>query len=121
VKTRFQTVTTAIAGAMLLGTVSIAGAMDLPANDYPTATRADYVFACMQTNGQDRVVLMKCSCSIDEIAQILPFDKYEFAETLMSVGLRGGENADWLIHSPQNKKKIDLLKQAQVEAEIICF
>ena len=33
------------------------------ANDYPTAARGDYVFACMQTNGQDRITLEKCSCS----------------------------------------------------------
>lgn len=101
--------------------VGAAGAVDLPTNDYPTAARADYVFGCMQSNGRNRDILIKCSCSIDEIAELLPFDKYETAETLISVGLKGGENADWLIHAPQNKKKIDLLKMAQVEAEILCF
>jgi len=111
----------AVAGLFVGLATGRVGAIELPANDYPTATRADYVFGCMQTNGRNREVLMRCSCSIDEIARILPFDKYETAETLMSVGLRGGENADWLIHSPQNKKKIDELKLAQVEAEILCF
>jgi hypothetical protein len=37
-------------------------------NDYPTAARADYVFACMKTNGDTRPALEKCSCSIDVIA-----------------------------------------------------
>src|SRR6516165_6101156 len=32
-------------------------------NDYPTAARADYVFACMKTNGETRPALEKCSCS----------------------------------------------------------
>ena len=41
-------------------------------NDYPTAARADYVFACMASNGQTRQTLEKCSCSIDQIATILP-------------------------------------------------
>ncbi len=112
---------TLLGGLLVCGSVVGVGAVDLPVNDYPTATRADYVFGCMESNGRNRDVLMKCSCSIDEIAKLLSFDDYETAETLMSVGLKGGENADWLLHSPQNKKQIDLLKMAQVEAEIICF
>jgi hypothetical protein len=47
-----------------------AGAAEL--NDYPTAARADYVFACMKTNGDTRQALEQCSCSIDVIASILP-------------------------------------------------
>jgi hypothetical protein len=50
-----------------------AGAAEL--NDYPTAARADYVFACMKTNGDTRQALEKCSCSIDVIASILPYDR----------------------------------------------
>jgi len=34
-------------------------------NDYPTATRADYVFGCMAANGNTREALLKCSCAID--------------------------------------------------------
>ena len=45
-------------------------------NDYPTEARADYVFACMATNGQTREALSRCSCSIDMIATILPYDDY---------------------------------------------
>ena len=45
------------------------GAAEL--NDYPTAARADYVFACMKTNGETRRALERCSCSIYVIASIL--------------------------------------------------
>ena len=45
-----------------------ASANDLPANDYPTVARADYVFGCMASNGQTRDALEKCSCSVDVIA-----------------------------------------------------
>jgi hypothetical protein len=30
-------------------------------NDYPTAARAEYVFACMATNGQTQDALTRCS------------------------------------------------------------
>ena len=57
------------------------GAAEL--NDYPTAARADYVFACMKTNGETRQALEQCSCSIDVIASILPYDRYVAAETVL--------------------------------------
>ena len=54
-------------------------------NDYPTNARADYVFVCMATNGQNREVLRKCACSIDTIATILPYEKYVEAETVLAL------------------------------------
>jgi len=95
-------------------------AQELPANDYPTTTRADYVYACMAVNGQNRENLEKCSCSIDEIAAILPYAEYEEAETLLSVGLRGGENVAWT-HAPEFQEKVKNLRRAQVEGELRCF
>jgi hypothetical protein len=111
-----------VAGLGLLGFAASAEelVLTLPPNDYPTIDRADYVFACMQTNGQTREILEKCSCSIDEIAALLPYSEYMEAETIMSVGMRGGDAAS-LFSSPQMLKKIHTLKLAQVEAELRCF
>ena len=41
-------------------------------NDYPTAARADYVLGCMAANGNTREALLKCSCAIDTISQMMP-------------------------------------------------
>jgi hypothetical protein len=111
----------ALSGALatLLGCVS-ASAAELPHNDYPTAARADYVFACLQVNGQTRENLFKCSCSIDVIAELLPYEKYEEAETVMSVVQRGGENVS-VLHSPMFQEKVKAMKRAQVEGELRCF
>ena len=45
-------------------------------NDYPTTARADYVFGCMKANGETQEILQKCSCSIDVIASLIPYDRY---------------------------------------------
>jgi hypothetical protein len=92
-----------------------------PANDYPTATRADYVFGCMQVNGQTRDALERCSCSIDVIASLLPHDQYEEAETVMRVRQRGGKNASMFLSMPAMRAKVEDLKRAQVEGELRCF
>jgi hypothetical protein len=109
--------------AVVLGLLLAAGGATAaePANDYPTVVRADYVFGCMQVNGQTREALEKCSCSIDAIASLLPFDKYEDAETIMRVRQRGGEKAAIFISNPGLKTKVDELRRAQVEAELRCF
>lgn len=89
-------------------------------NDYPTQARADYVFGCMQVNGQSPVELAKCSCSIDVIASIIPYEKYVEAETILSVRQRGGESTAPLF-APGMTAIVDDLKRAQVEGEIKCF
>lgn len=109
-----------LAAAIIPGLETKAWAQELPANDYPTVARADYVYACMAVNGQTRAILEKCSCSIDEIANLLPYAQYEEAETLISVGLRGGENVAWT-HSPEFQEKVKNMRRAQVEGELRCF
>jgi hypothetical protein len=110
----------AVAAILVSASAARVAAQELPKNDYPTVSRADYVYACMAVNGQNREILEKCSCSIDEIANILPYDQYEEAETLMSVGLRGGENVAWT-KAPEFQEKVKNLKRAQVEGELRCF
>ena len=90
------------------------------ANDFPTAARADYVFACMAVNGQTREALEKCACSIDVIASLMPYSAYEEAETIMSVRQRGGESIA-VFNIGLMREKVNRLKRAQVEGELRCF
>lgn len=89
-------------------------------NDYPTATRGDYIYGCMMVNGTTPDVLERCACSIDVIASILPFKQYEEAQTLMSVRQRGGEQVAYM-YAPAMQEKVRNLKRAQIEGEIRCF
>lgn len=90
-------------------------------NDYPTAARADYVFACMQTNGQTREMLDRCACSIDEIASILTYDQYLKAETVLSMRRVGGERMAIFKSAASAESLVADLRRAQAEAEIVCF
>jgi hypothetical protein len=72
-----------LAAALFLALSTPAMAGDL--NDYPTAARADYVFACMKANGETRPALDQCSCSIDVIATMLPYERYVAGETVASI------------------------------------
>ena len=90
-------------------------------NDYPTDARADYVLGCMAANSQTRAALEHCSCSIDVIASILPYDKYEQAETVIS--MRQGVGAIQREFSAIKGLNdiVAELRRAQAEAEIRCF
>ncbi len=90
-------------------------------NDYPTAARADYVFACMASNGQSRQMLERCACSIDEIASILPYERYVQAETVLSMRRVGGERMAVFNSAVAAQTLVADLRRAQAEAEVICF
>lgn len=90
-------------------------------NDYPTEARADYVFACMATNGQSRESLRRCACSIDEIASILPYEAYLEAETVLSMRRVGGERMAVFNSAVAAESLVADLRRAQAEAEVICF
>lgn len=90
-------------------------------NDYPTEARADYVFACMTVNGRSREALTRCSCSIDVIASILPYEDYVSAETVLSLIQLGGERTAMFRSAESTKAAVAELRRAQAEAEIRCF
>ena len=98
-----------------------ADAQDEGRNDYPTTARADYVFACMAANGGSRLALERCSCSIDVIASIVPYERYVQAETALSVGQRPGEGAELFRSNPYMRDLVADLRRSQAEAEVECF
>jgi hypothetical protein len=95
------------------------GAAEL--NDYPTDARADYIFACMKTNGESRQALEQCSCSIDVIASILPYDRYVSAETVLSLSQVPGRFGAMFQSPEQARAATNDLRRAQAEARVRCF
>lgn len=89
--------------------------------EYPTVERADYVFACMASNGQSRRVLEQCSCSIDVIASILPYAKYVDADTILRMRQVSGDKGTVFRSGTRMKETVADLRRAQAEAEIRCF
>jgi len=91
------------------------------ASDYPTSTLAEYVYACMKANGENRDMLQRCSCSIDVIASVVSYPHYEAAETFKQMGLVTGENGALFRESAPAKTATAELKRAQAEADVRCF
>ncbi|VTZ28402.1 conserved exported hypothetical protein [Methylocella tundrae] len=106
-----------VIGAALAGAPAFAAEV----NDYPTEARADYVYVCMKTNGETRDILKRCSCSIDVIASLLPYDRFVAAETVVSMDQAIGQIGTMFRNSPQAKATSDELRRAQAEAEVRCF
>jgi hypothetical protein len=103
----------------LVATVVAAEAEDV--NDYPTSARSEYVFGCMKANGETRQSIDQCSCSIDIIASLLPYDRYVTAETVLSMSQVRGNLGTQFRSSEQAKGALDDLRRAQAEAEVRCF
>jgi len=110
----------------LLATAALIG-LTLPtvpasaANDYPTEVVADYVIGCMASNGETQEMLRRCSCSIDTVASILPYDSYEKAATIMQMRQTTGDQASVFRSMTMLENMVKALRLAQIEADFRCF
>ena len=109
----------AIATAAVMASAAIAYAEEV--NDYPTSARAEYVFGCLKANGETRQAIEQCSCSIDVIASLLPYDRYVTAETVLSMSQVLGNLGGEFRSSEQATSALNDLRRAQAEAEVRCF
>jgi len=108
-------------GAAICAAGALAPARADDLNDYPTTARADYVFGCMKANGETRRALEQCSCSIDVIATVLPYERYVTAETVLSMAQVPGTLGNQFRSTEYAKAAVDDLRRAQAEAEVRCF
>jgi hypothetical protein len=118
---------TGVRASLLGGLVLVLSGLLMPAtahaNDYPTEIVADYVMGCMAANGNTAQALRQCSCSIDVMASLLTYEDYSAAETVLRMRQvpGGGEKMAIFRETAFARDTIDLLRRAQVEAEVRCF
>ena len=105
--------------AVLLVPVVAARAEEV--NDYPTVARSEYVFGCLKANGETRQAIEQCSCSIDVIASLLPYDRYITGETVLSMAQVKGNLGSQFRSTEQAATALNDLRRAQAEAEVRCF
>ena len=108
---------------LICAAAALRAAVPAQAPNYPTSALADYVFACMAANGQTQEMLENCSCSIDVISSIIPFEEYEAGETVLRMRQvrGGGEKMALFTETAVAKDAVDRLRRAQIEAELRCF
>jgi sarcosine oxidase delta subunit len=108
-----------VVAILIAGAATRARADDL--NDYPTSARADYVFGCMKANGETQELLQKCSCSIDVIASIIPYERYVTTETILSMSQVTGPVGSEFRSTEPARLAVQEFRRAQAEAEVRCF
>jgi hypothetical protein len=118
---RLTIVASCLAVAACLASTGEAIADSAPTNDYPTSARVEYVFACMKTNGDTREALEQCSCSIDVIASLLPYDAYIAASTVASMNQEPGQIGSMFRGAAVARDALAELRRAQAEGEVRCF
>jgi hypothetical protein len=118
---RLKSVVLFMSAGVHLASAAEVAAGSAAANDYPTSARAEYVFACMKTNGDTREALDQCSCSIDVIASLLPYDAYVSAATVASMNQAGGQIGSMFRGTAIARDALARLRRAQAESEIRCF
>jgi hypothetical protein len=91
------------------------------ANDYPTDVVADYVIGCMASNGETQEMLRRCSCSIDAVSSIVPYDTYEKASVILQMRQVAGDATAVFRSMTKLDEIVKQLRLAQIEADFRCF
>ena len=94
---------------------------DLKSSDFPTLTRAEFVFACMSSNASNRDFMSKCSCAIDEIAKRINYEEYAQAEAIARLQLGASPREEAFKSVGLSKERMDKLFRAQAASELECF
>jgi hypothetical protein len=118
---RWTSVAAYVVAAIYLASSAEGVAGSAPTNDYPTSARAEYVFACMKTNGDTPEALDQCSCSIDVIASLLPYEGYVAAATVASLNQEPGQIGGMFRGAAVARDALAQLRRAQAESEVRCF
>ncbi|MFC3282674.1 hypothetical protein [Litchfieldella rifensis] len=124
-KTYFPGMTLRRRAGLTLGVLGLACLLSPMAlaegNDYPTEARVDYVLGCMAANGQDYLTMQKCSCSIDVIAELMPYDDYEAVKTVLAMQDQRGEIGVLFRTERSMQEDVERFRSVQAEADLRCF
>jgi hypothetical protein len=95
---------------------------DPRAHAYPTADRVNYVLNCMRDHpGAQHEMVSKCSCAVDEIANVLTFDDYTSMSTAVNAISIGGERGGSMRDSEQVQAMAKRYRDVQTKAKKACF
>src|SRR3712207_8784403 len=85
---------------------------------YTTLFRS-YVIGCMAANGNTRLALERCACSLDAIAEQMPYPRYEAADTALRMQAGNlGERSAVFRDPPGVRAAVEDLRRAQAEATL---
>jgi hypothetical protein len=92
------------------------------ANDFPTATRVEFVLECMRDHkGGSFELLNKCSCVIDRLAEQYKLDDFVEAQTMAKAVTIAGERGSALRDNDEAQQAARQYRAKQKEAANACF
>jgi hypothetical protein len=91
-------------------------------NAYPTSERVVFVEACMRDHpGPHYEMLNKCSCTLDRLAESLPFDDFVTMSTAANASSIGGERGGVIRDSEPLQQQVRRFRQMQAAAQKSCM
>lgn len=98
------------------------GARDAGAETaYPTVTRAEYVLACLASNGDSRDNMFRCACAIDYIASEISLTEYDQVETILRMRDVPGERTGMFRDVPWINQTLNKSDAVERKASTACF
>jgi hypothetical protein len=104
----------------LAGTAARPAHGDVPAHDYPTLARVEYVNECIGKHGGKLAALYQCSCAIDRIADTMAYDDFVEASTFSKYATLPGEGGGIFRDSDHARQVTKNFRELEIDALRSC-
>lgn len=121
---QIRTATSRILGVLALAYCAVGSSLAdtaPPPNDYPTQARVEYVFACMNKYGGENYDHMYgCVCTIDKIAEKIPYANFVATSTLAIMIKTPGERSAAFRDAGGGREAIKAFETFVADTEAAC-
>src|SRR3954466_15314960 len=102
--------------------VLLATAPLVPANDFPTVSRVEFVVECLRDHkGSEFELLNKCSCVVDRLAEKYEYDNFVEVQTMAKAVSIAGERGSTLRDNDEAQKAARQYRADVKDAAKACF
>src|SRR5688572_8412141 len=103
--------------ACLLSTSVVA---DVPANNFPTLARVEYVQECINRTGGKQTNMYQCVCVVDRIAEVMSYDEFVESSMFAKYSTLPGEGGGLFRDTEEAKQKAKLFRSVEADAFRAC-
>ena len=117
---RNDTLCPAHGAAIIALLMACAAHADVPANNFPTLARVEYVQECINRTGGKQTNLYQCACVVDRIAETMSYDEFVESSTFAKYSTLPGEGAGIFRDTAEAKEKAKLFRATEAKAFRAC-
>jgi hypothetical protein len=117
---RNDTLCPAVGAALFAYGLATSTLADVPAHNFPTLARVEYVQECINRTGGQQTNMYQCVCVVDRIAESMSYDEFVESSMFAKYSTLPGEGGGLFRDTDEAKEKAKLYRTVEANAFRAC-